>query len=100
MDHSGVFCAMFARLSTDEISPELSTICSIGLSNSLKLAKRHVAQGGTDVPEYPHALQLRTARDRGRNSRLRAAIRPQAERFHGAVEGERSRVQPGGRRSL
>ena len=41
------------------------------------------------MPQYPHAVQLRAAGDRGRNPRIGAAIRQEAERLHPSVEGER-----------
>src|ERR1700686_487256 len=46
-----------------------------------------------DVPEHQDARQLRAARDRRRDPRVIASIRPQAERNDETIAHKRSRLQ-------
>ena len=50
------------------------------------------------VPKHPHALQLRATRHERRDSRRLAAVRPQDQRLHEAVAGERGSFRSRGRR--
>src|SRR5580704_3286285 len=60
--------------------------------DALSRSIRAQARGGTDVPEYPHALQFRAACDRRGDSRVGAAVRSQAQRIYAPLEGERGRI--------
>ena len=53
--------------------------------------------GGPHVPQYPPAVQLRTARERGGDSRLRAAIRAQGQRLLQALANQCGGLRSGGR---
>src|SRR6202167_50651 len=54
------------------------------------------AKEKTNVPQHQDTVQFRTARDRGRNSGLGAAVRAQAFRLRQAVASKRRGLRPRG----